>query len=139
MNEMNLTLCRVAQRYNKVWGVLVGWDSIPLGVTFERAYATNDPASPALVSMTDMRPKFGPGSYTCSKAFFHRGKYDTYEISVPGHERILFHIGNTVKDTEGCILIGESYGIDGIYGSRNGFAKFMNHLNGAAAFELEVK
>lgn len=38
---------------------------------------------------------------------------NTYELAdVPGRSHILFHKGNQGKDTKGCILVGEQFGID---------------------------
>jgi hypothetical protein len=39
------------------------------------------------------------------KFYFHEGMI---EVVVPGRKYILLHIGNTIKDTEGCLLMGES-------------------------------
>lgn len=38
---------------------------------------------------------------------------------------IRIHIGNTVKDTRGCILIGTDFSHDGIVNSRSAYVEFM--------------
>jgi len=48
--------------------------------------------------------------YTCTKTrSFKFG--DTWMVNdVPNRGNILFHAGNTVEHTEGCILLGETFG-----------------------------
>lgn len=43
---------------------------------------------------------------------YSSGKYpDVYQIKdVPGRTKVLFHSGNTVKHTAGCVLLGSSVG-----------------------------
>lgn len=50
-----------------------------------------------------------------SKAYGH--KFVPHLLDVPGFDLILFHIGNTVKDTSGCLLVNRfiGIGIDGNY------------------------
>jgi hypothetical protein len=37
---------------------------------------------------------------------FHKGML--HIVDVPNYKYILIHIGNTIKDTEGCLLLGDS-------------------------------
>ena len=50
------------------------------------------------------------GQYSCIK--FQSDKFGwTYKVlNVPDRDNVLFHAGNTKKDTEGCIILGESFG-----------------------------
>lgn len=43
----------------------------------------------------------------------------------PERRGIRIHIGNTVRDTRGCILIGTDFSQDGITNSRSAFIGFM--------------
>ena len=55
---------------------------------------------------------------------------------------ILFHRGNTHRDTEGCVLIGSTrgtlHGEPAVLGSRKAFADFMDSLDGVDEFTLIV-
>lgn len=85
------------------------------------------------------------GTYTC-----RRGKYprhgDTFEVlNVPGRTAILFHVGNTVADIEGCLALGNRLGALGNVwsvlesgGSHGGYTRFMRSMVGRKEFELEI-
>jgi|SRR3972149_8818617 len=75
------------------------------------------------------------GTYICKR--FHGNKWpNTFEVIVPGHTAVLFHAGNTEKDTLGCILLGATVGkLKGnraVLNSGNTFKEFLRrteHLN----------
>ena len=54
-------------------------------------------------------------------------------IGVEGFEGIRIHCGNTDVDTEGCILVGSSKGIEMIYGSRPAFSRLYPQMQEAVA------
>ena len=124
------TLKRVAVLPDGARGVLLCRD-IPFAVTMERTY---DDLHRAV--------KIPPGMYNCTRSRYFRGGYDTFEIHVPGHSRILFHKGNWETDSEGCVLIGESFARlkdkEAIADSSGGFGEFMALAQGVDSFSLTV-
>jgi len=83
------------------------------------------------------------GSYICKKHDSPTfGK--VYKVcDVYQRSNILFHVGNVIEDTEGCILIGSSVGyIDdkrAVTGSRIAFDSFIRELDGVDEFKLIIK
>ncbi|HWP38960.1 MAG TPA: DUF5675 family protein [Gemmatimonadales bacterium] len=92
------------------------------------------------------------GLYTCRRTRWLKHDLETFEITeVPGRTRILFHPGNTVADTEGCILVGKDFGAVpvqdvgterlrwAVLRSREAFREFMDYLDGVEMFLLEIR
>jgi len=93
------------------------------------------------------------GEYTCRRTTYYRHNIDTFEVcDVQGRSRILFHVGNTEEDTEGCILLGFDFGmldvIDeetgvqrlklGVIDSQHAFRTFMRELQDINEFQLLI-
>lgn len=124
----NFKLIRVAVGPGGAFGVLLH-NGIPFAVTLERVFEEKGQASPIIP----------PGTYTCRRTTFLRGGYPTYEIGgILGHSRLLFHVGNRETDSEGCVLVADSFQEGWVSGSRVGFAKFMDRAAGRAEFALEI-
>lgn len=68
-------------------------------------------------------PKFGP----------------TFDVEVPQRDLIRFHPGNTIADTDGCILTGCGHSGMSVVSSREAFARFLAYLNGVNQFVLHVE
>ena len=81
------------------------------------------------------------GKYTCTKRISPRYG-ETYHITeVVNRTLILIHAGNTSKDTEGCILLGGSFGTLGyqpaVLSSRKALRRF-EHIMSDKDFILEI-
>lgn len=68
----------------------------------------------------------------------------TFQImDVYNRTLILFHIGNTIKDSKGCILLGSEFGRlkdkKAVLASRKAFKKFMNTLDSIDEFALVIR
>ncbi|MDD4951074.1 MAG: DUF5675 family protein [Desulfovibrionaceae bacterium] len=82
------------------------------------------------------------GSYRCRRVVSPRFG-PTFEVcAVPSRSEILFHAGNTARDTRGCILVGTGVGSLGgdraVLGSREAFGLFLDALEGRDDPELMV-
>jgi hypothetical protein len=125
-----IVLKRIAVHKEGAFGVLLS-DGIPFCVTLERTYDEGHKVV-----------KIPPGRYHCTRSRYHRGGYSTFEITVPGHSRILFHKGNTEDHSDGCVLLGEQFGVlngkPAILQSGAAFAEFMAKTSNVDAFELHV-
>lgn len=52
-------------------------------------------------------------------------------INVPGFDGVLIHVGNTAKDTEGCLLVGRNTKVGKVLESRVTFVKLYEKLRKA--------
>lgn len=131
-------LVRVAVQPEGAFGVLL-MDGLPFLLTLERTYPVID-AKPRGPQFT----KIPRGRYRCERTYYYRGGHETFEVTgVVGHSRLLFHRGNTESDSEGCILLGRTFGPvsgqQGVLDSRWAFDQFMRVNRDRADFDLEVR
>ena len=136
---MNIILKRTAFRKDGIFGVLLDETNNELYHTLEHAYENGG----------NYEPKIPPGSYTCKRGE-HRlehmtNSFTTFQVDVPGHTNILFHVGNYNEDSEGCILLGISTApaltrsCDMLLNSTKAFNEFMALQSGANEFTLTVE
>ena len=133
MNDKNLTLKRIAEIEDGVFGVILDGKT-PFAVTLERNWVNNEKEISCIPA----------GSYRCVRRLYHKHGYWTFEVTgVPGRTSILIHSGNTEDDSMGCILVGESFGAVAqkvaILSSKAAFNEFMDRLRGQDEFTLTIE
>ena len=135
---MELFLARVAYHPDGTFGVLLVQEAplmplTPIATTCEEVWAFNQRNASCIPS----------GRYRCDRVLSPKFG-NTFEVKeVYGRDAILFHKGNTVKDTEGCILIGETFslldGVVSIGDSGKGFEEFLTLTAELDHFNLTVQ
>ena len=60
-------------------------------------------------------------------------------LGVPGYEGVLIHIGNTPRDTEGCILVGENRVKGQVVNSTATFRRLYGRLKWAREVWITIK
>lgn len=81
------------------------------------------------VTLKVKSPRFG------SKAFYKEvcGGFLPRLVGVPAFDGVLIHCGNTAKDTDGCILVGENKVKGQVVNSQATFRKLYARMSEAAA------
>ena len=128
-----MKLVRNAFTADGIFGVILDDSGKQLAVTLEHAYPSGN----------GFMPKIPPGTYTCTKGTHQlagmAAPFETFEVThVPGHTNILIHMGNYNKDSEGCILLGETCTNAMITNSKITFQLFMSNLSDTNSFQLSV-
>ena len=102
---------------------------------------------PLVTTLEPMEIIIPCGSYLCKLvpspphiAKINRSTLDWVVDDVKGHVGIFFHIGNTVRDTQGCILVGGEfcYGSYSIANSRAALTELKRFLEPSREFSLVV-
>lgn len=89
-----------------------------------------------------------PGEYACELSFSSKFNMKLYHVlGVPNRTNVMIHVGNTVHDILGCILIGLQFGllqfqdkgeVYGIISSRPALIQFMTKM-AEKPFTLVIK
>lgn len=91
------------------------------------------PTGTYLVSMRIISP-----TYSKKKAFAFTGGVMPRLMDVPGWSGVLIHSGNTPKDSEGCILVGENKVKGQVINSMATFKRLWHILNDHRAETITI-
>lgn len=95
----------------------------------KRKGVTAIPTGRYRVTLDVRSPKFSMKKY--EKTYGFCGGYLPRLINVPGFDGVLIHVGNTARDTEGCLLVGKNTKVGKVLESRVTFVKLYERLKGA--------
>lgn len=130
--------------------LLVRWAYTPMGV-FGKLFiegsvglrkeicSTLEPPAPGVIEGRSCIPT-GPYMMQFKDHPLHGMAWEV--LNVPGRTGILFHVGNTYRDTEGCILVGkpatQAINFWGIIESNNAYKDFLRELAGLQTIPLDI-
>lgn len=92
----------------------------------KRKGVTAIPEGKYLVVMNVKSPKF-----STRKQYDWCGGYLPRLVNVPAFDGVLIHIGNTAKDTEGCLLVGKNTQVGKVLDSTATFKELYQRLKAA--------
>lgn len=94
----------------------------------KRKGVTAIPTGRYRVTLDVRSPKFSQKKYEKNYGFCDG--YLPRLINVPGFDGVLIHVGNTARDTEGCLLVGKNTRVGKVLESRVTFVKLYERLKG---------
>ena len=107
--------------------------SLPVIRAKKRAGVTAIPTGRYRVTLNMQSPRFRK-----KEAYQFCDGYLPRLLNVIGYEGVLIHIGNTAKDTDGCILVGRNTRVGKVLESRATFVKLYERLQ-EAKDEIYIK
>ena len=126
-----IILKRIISGVYGTFGILLE-DNVPFMATLEEPWKENKKNISCIPT----------GTYVCTREHSHKFGETFMVNEVLNRTGILFHAGNTIGDTEGCILVGKYHGaVAGSYGvlvSRPAFTDFMERLKDEHEFKLVI-
>lgn len=128
-----MLLRRIHTGEKGTFGGLMLHDKPPFAVTLEPEWLDNEPFVSCIPAAT----------YVCHRV--HSPNYGiTFKVlNVPEREDILFHWGNSLKNTKGCIVVGEEFGFlgiePGVLSSRRAFNEFLRMVKRMDEFVLTIQ
>ena len=133
---MKLILTRHARRADYTIGRLEDENGMKICDTLEPIWRNYDGGELKIPK----KSAIPEGSYrvvvTKSQRF---GKYLPLLVGVPGFEGVRIHAGNTSRDTEGCILVGQNLQVGKVLWSRITLEKLMKLIENEKEIYLIIK
>jgi hypothetical protein len=124
-------LKRIAKINDGTFGVLLD-EEVPFCLTVERPWLNNEVGKSCIPA----------DIYICRRVLSPNFGWTFLVTNVRGRSEILFHKGNIMDDSHGCIILGEQYeplgGRSAVLASGKAFDEFMSRLKGLDEFRLTI-
>ena len=131
-----LTLTRIAKRTDYGIGRLEDENGVKICDTLEPTWRDYKGGELKVPRKSAVPEGTYPVVVTKSKKF---GKYLPLLVGVPGFKGVRIHSGNTVNDTEGCILVGQNLIKGKVLLSRLTLEKLMRLIENEKRIFLTIK
>ena len=131
-----LTLTRIAKRTDYTIGRLEDENGVKICDTLEPTWRDFKGGELKVPRKSAVPEGTYPVVITKSKKF---GKYLPLLVGVPGFKGVRIHSGNTVNDTEGCILVGQNLIKGKVLLSRLTLEKLMRLIENEKRIFLTIK
>jgi len=127
----SFTIIRSPSTEDGTFGMMLD-DQIPFCLTLERKWLDNRKGESCIPS----------GLYLCERVISPKFG-ETFEITnVPNRTQILFHKGNLINDSHGCVILGEQFeyinGKNAVLSSGKAFSEFIQRTLGLIQFDLYI-
>lgn len=128
-----LQIYRIIHRADGTFSIVMV-DQYPICLSVERPWLNNQIGISCIPT----------GQYLCRRVNSPKFGW-TFEVTgVSGRTEILFHSGNIMDDSHGCIILGESFepwktGQLSIASSKVAFGQFMREMEKQDSFKLTIK
>jgi len=129
--NMKITIIRTPSIEDGTFGMMLDGE-VPFCLTLERRWVDNKKGESCIPD----------GIYLCNRV--QSPKFgNTFEIcNVRNRSEILFHKGNLIDDSHGCIILGEQFepieGRNAVLSSGKAFNEFMQRTKGINEFNLYI-
>ena len=131
-----LTLKRIAKKADYTIGRLEDENGVKICDTLEPTWRNYKGGELKVPRKSAVPEGTYPVVVTKSKKF---GKYLPLLVGVPGFEGVRIHSGNTVNDTEGCVLVGQNLIKGKVLLSRLTLEKLMRLIENEKRIFLTIK
>ncbi len=128
----SFSVIRVAENLDGTFGVFLE-ENISFCLTVERRWINNERGKSCIPL----------GEYICRRV--NSPKFgNTFQIcDVPNRSEILFHKGNLMDDSHGCVIVGEQFeplnGKNAVLSSGKAFDEFLARTKGLNEFKLTIR
>lgn len=128
MKNDTLSILRITETAHGTFGVLL-FGPDPALVTLELPWRNNAVGTSCIPV----------GDYVAIPIQSQKYGWALWIQNVPGRTEILFHAGNQIASSRGCVLVGQTFGRDRIVQSRLGMESLRKWVGARSSVDVSVR